>query len=203
VNDDGLVSVWQDVFVENVEKPPDELVIDDVETLKAMADPTRLAIMSVLNRSPDLPVMSVKEIAAELGEPQTKLYRHIKQLEAAGLIRVAATRMVSGILEQRYQATHLSMRLGRKLFRQHPAELSEAFHTVFDMFLDGFIGANQREAEPDEELRPTAMFGDAKVSPQTVDELRRRLKDLWEWLEQRNEPKDGVTVHLLTGFYVG
>jgi DNA-binding MarR family transcriptional regulator len=41
--------------------------------------------------------MSVKELAEELGEPQTKLYRHVKQLEAAGLIRIAASRMVSGI----------------------------------------------------------------------------------------------------------
>src|SRR5690242_6610077 len=71
-----------------------------------MADPIRLAILAALMKSRrNLPVMSVKELAAELGEPQTKLYRHVRQLEAAGLIRVASTRMVSGILEQRYQAS--------------------------------------------------------------------------------------------------
>src|SRR5580698_2917994 len=75
--------------------------VDSVAALKAMADPTRLAILAALMRTRDLPVMSVKELAAELGEPQTKLYRHVRQLEAAGLIRVASTRMVSGILEQR------------------------------------------------------------------------------------------------------
>src|SRR5580693_6695424 len=66
--------------------------VDSVAALKAMADPTRLAILAALMRTRDLPVMSVKELAAELGEPQTKLYRHVRQLEAAGLIRVASTR---------------------------------------------------------------------------------------------------------------
>ena len=62
-------------------------------------------------------VMSVKELAAELGEPQTKLYRHVKQLESTGLIRVAASRLVSGILEQRYQACQTDLRLGPGLMR--------------------------------------------------------------------------------------
>jgi DNA-binding transcriptional ArsR family regulator len=44
--------------------------------------------------------MSVKELAQHLGEPQTKLYRHVKQLEAAGLIEVAATRMVDRARKQ-------------------------------------------------------------------------------------------------------
>ena len=102
------VSIWQDVNVnerDHEAAPPTTRTVATVDMLKAMADPTRIAILTVLMEHPsDLPVMSVKEIAARLGEPQTKLYRHIKQLEAAGLIKVAATRMVSGILEQRYQA---------------------------------------------------------------------------------------------------
>ena len=31
-----------------------------------------------------VPVMSVKELAQHLGEPQAKLYRHVKQLEPPG-----------------------------------------------------------------------------------------------------------------------
>ena len=86
--------------------------IDTVEGLRALADPVRLAILAALDaQGPDaaLPVLSVKELARRLDEPQTKLYRHVKQLEAAGLIHVAATRMVSGILEQRYQASQRSV----------------------------------------------------------------------------------------------
>ena len=51
--------------------------VADVETLKALADPLRLAILAALMQGPAAQprVMSVKELATELGEPQTKLYR--------------------------------------------------------------------------------------------------------------------------------
>ncbi|HEX7994067.1 MAG TPA: helix-turn-helix domain-containing protein, partial [Streptosporangiaceae bacterium] len=66
-----------------------------VDVLKALADPLRLNILYALTRrrGPDLPARTAKELAAELGEPQTKLYRHIKHLEAAGLIRSVSSRV--------------------------------------------------------------------------------------------------------------
>ncbi len=84
VNDDMNVSMWQDVAMEQptAQAPPAAeteplavRTVDDVDVLKAMADPTRMAILAALMKSRrDLPVMSVKELAAELREPQTKLY---------------------------------------------------------------------------------------------------------------------------------
>src|SRR5690348_7239748 len=99
MNDGITVSMWQDVSMEQpaAEVDPQPIrTVDDVEVLKALADPTRIAILAALMKAGrDLPIMSVKELAAELGQPQTKLYRHVRQLEAAGLIKVAATRLVS------------------------------------------------------------------------------------------------------------
>jgi hypothetical protein len=46
----------------------------------------------------------------------------VKQLEAAGLIEVAATRMVSGIPEQRYRARQRSLQLSAALLRRHADE---------------------------------------------------------------------------------
>jgi DNA-binding transcriptional ArsR family regulator len=88
--------------------------VTTVAELKALADPLRLAILDALvgGATRELRVLSVKELAAELGEPKTKLYRHIKLLEAAGLIRVAATRLVSGIVEHRYQARQVDLFIG-------------------------------------------------------------------------------------------
>jgi DNA-binding transcriptional ArsR family regulator len=88
--------------------------IADVGTLRVLSDPLRLAILRTLMEVPDR-VMSVKELAAALGEPQTRLYRHVKQLEARDLIRVAQTRVVSGITEQQYQAGQLDLQLDRTL----------------------------------------------------------------------------------------
>jgi DNA-binding transcriptional ArsR family regulator len=87
----------------------DEVVrtITDVDTIKALADPTRLAILRALSR--DRMPKSAKELAEDLGQPQTKLYRHLKVLQEAGLIEPAETRVVSGIVETKYRAMQSSV----------------------------------------------------------------------------------------------
>jgi DNA-binding transcriptional ArsR family regulator len=232
VNDDMNVSVWQDV---RMEQPPAESqsaaeaqsaadgpavtaveplavrTVDDVDVLKAMADPTRLAILAALMKSRrNLPVMSVKELAAELGEPQTKLYRHVRQLEAAGLIRVASTRMVSGILEQRYQASQRDLALGRGMLKEHAEESVAALQVLLDRFRDGFAAAflaRQRSAAelPDDEAYrvPALTMTDLRISPAKAAELTARLKEITDELnEEQAEDPGGVRVNLLIGWYL-
>jgi DNA-binding transcriptional ArsR family regulator len=78
----------------------DEFVIEDIETLRILAEPLRMRIHFELHEP-----RTVKELAAALGLPQTRLYYHIKLLERARLIRVVAKRIVSGIEERTYQTT--------------------------------------------------------------------------------------------------
>src|SRR6266699_3542125 len=97
--------------------------VSNIDVLKALADPVRMNLLYALTRGRGMvmPAMSVKELAAELGEPQTKLYRHIKHLESAGLIRAVASRVVSGIIEQRYQASQADFLVGDSLTDQEKA----------------------------------------------------------------------------------
>src|ERR1700761_4928208 len=146
--------------------------IDSVEGLRALADPVRLAILSALDtraRDGELPVMSVKELAQHLGEPQTKLYRHVKQLEAAGLIEVAATRMVSGILEQRYRVRQSDLRLSAALFQRHTDETEAAVRSAFDAFLRRvFDQARNEDRPPDASDNPLLHVSEVQVSPQAA-----------------------------------
>jgi len=166
-------------------------------TLKALADPTRLAILTALTRSPDLPVMSVKELAANLREPQTKLYRHVRQLEEAGLIRVAATRMVSGILEQRYQAIRRDLRLSPTMLRENMDETEAALQVLLDEFRNGILAATLRESGE----RPVMFLSAKTLTPATAAELRRRLKEVSEWLDELPGESGGVPVNLMVGLY--
>ncbi len=113
--------------------------VTTVAELKALADPLRLAILDALTggATRELRVLSVKELAAELGEPKTKLYRHIKLLEAAGFIRVAATRLVSGIVEQRYQACQVDLFVGPWATREY-GEVEEAANILVGFTLDRY-----------------------------------------------------------------
>jgi DNA-binding transcriptional ArsR family regulator len=209
-----FVSIWQDGPMEQpwAESHTQAVrTLDNVDALKALADPTRLAILAALMRTPrDLPVMSVKELAAELGEPQTKLYRHVRQLEAAGLIKVASTRMVSGILEQRYQASQQDLMLGRGLVQEHADESEAAMQVVLDRYRDGFfttVRADQRSGDdvPAGEAyrKPVLFMSDLKVSPAKAAELRSKLEEIVDSLkDETGEDPDGIPLNLLIGCYV-
>ncbi len=177
--------------------------IDTVEGLRALADPVRLAILSALNRrAPDggLPVMSVKELAKELGEPQTKLYRHVKQLEAAELIEVAAARMVSGILEQRYRARQSDLRLSAALFRQHADESEAAVRSAFEAFLGDFFDQARKGGWPDAEPdKPIMLFFKDQVSSASAERIRVRMVELTREIAEAEAGDEQIDVAL--GFY--
>jgi hypothetical protein len=79
----------------------EQAIIEDVETLKVLADPLRMRIVSECELAP----RTVKELAHLLDVPATRLYYHVKLLESRQLIRVFRTRMVSGIEERTYRTT--------------------------------------------------------------------------------------------------
>jgi DNA-binding transcriptional ArsR family regulator len=92
--------------VESVESPETVAldavhVISDIETLRVVADRTRLDLLDLLRSAP----RTVKELATALDLPATKLYYHMRLLEEHRLIRVVGTRLVSGILEKSYQTS--------------------------------------------------------------------------------------------------
>jgi DNA-binding transcriptional ArsR family regulator len=210
--------MWQDGVMEQrlppgrspSEQAPSVRSVDNVDVLKAMADPTRLAILAALMKSrPDLPVMSVKELAAELGEPQTKLYRHVRQLEAAGLIKVASTRIVSGILEQRYQACQQDLTIGRGFLHEHADESEVAMQAVLDHYRDGFFTAFRADQRPADEVpvdepyrKPVLFMTDLRVSPAKAAELTRKLAEIMNDLHDKEADPDGVQLNLLIGSFV-
>lgn len=215
-----IVRMWQDVSMEQVTAeaeagvdagPQAVRTVDNVDMLKAMADPTRLAILVALMKTRNnLPVMSVKELAAELGEPQTKLYRHVRQLEAAGLIGVARTRMVSGILEQRYQACQQDLTFARGFLSDHADESISVMQVMLDRFRDGFFAAflaSQRSADeiPARESyrKPVLFMSDLKISPARAAELKDKLEEIMNGFhDEQAEDPDGIPVNLLIGCYV-
>ena len=73
----------------------------NVETVRVLFHPQRLKIIEALEGEP----RTVKQVAAELKIAPTKLYYHVKLLEAHRLIHVVNTRVVSGIIEKQYRVT--------------------------------------------------------------------------------------------------
>ena len=98
------------------------LEINDLETLKVITEPTRLAILESLSKPG-----SVTEIAERLEVPRTRLYHHIKLLEERGVIQVASTRKKGAIEEAIYEPAASSFEPGPKLRESgDPTERAEA-----------------------------------------------------------------------------
>jgi DNA-binding transcriptional ArsR family regulator len=174
--------------------PQAERLISDAETLKALADPLRLRILETMVTRATEP-WSVKELATAMGVPQTRLYHHIDLLAERDLIRPAAQRVVSGIIETRYRIAALSMRLDPKLLSGE-GEAGAGADAVLATVLDaarGEIAAALRSAslEPDGSTapdRPLLSRGVTLLTPARAAELRARIDALTA--EYGSDPSD-------------
>lgn len=98
---------------------PEELyIVDNLETLKVVADPLRLQILAQLRDQPQ----SAKQLANSLGVALKKLYYHLNLLEEHQLIRVVNTRIVSGIIEKTYRVTAYRLSVERDLLAPSDAD---------------------------------------------------------------------------------
>jgi len=172
-------------------EPDAERLISDVETLKAISDPLRLRILETMVARKDA-LWSVKELAAQLEVPQTRLYHHVDLLLERDLIRVASQRIVSGIIESRYRVAALSFRLDSALLSGETATAQEAnrelLHGVFDSTREEFgrvlhdyladhpgadlSGTGDRDPDPE---RPIVTRGLAMLPPAKAGEFKERL----------------------------
>jgi DNA-binding transcriptional ArsR family regulator len=189
--------------------------VDDVETLKALSDPLRLSILRVMMDSAGEPrAWTAKELASELAEPQTKLYRHLKHLEEARLIKVAETRVVSGIVEQRYVSAQRTVELSRDFLATTPgSEPSEdqrsAVVGVVGSAVTGFVRGFELALRSgavglgatDPERRPAVMVGDLRMPADRAAAFHARFKQLIDEVNAEPNDPEGVPVHVMVALY--
>jgi DNA-binding transcriptional ArsR family regulator len=186
-------------------EPAAEMVITDVEQLKAISDPLRLQLLERISGEPGR-TWTAKELAADLETKQTKLYHHLALLEQRGFIRVAATRVVSGIQEKRYRATASSFRVDRSLLTGADSEVATAgaLDAIFDKARGEIMaglrsGAINLDPKDPKRHRMGLWSSHARLSPAKV----KRVMRLVEQLAEAGEADDpgGVEYGMLVGFY--
>ena len=171
--------------------------VTDIDTIKALADPTRMAILRALSR--DRLPKSAKELAEDLDQPQTKLYRHLKVLQEAGLIEPAETRVVSGIVETKYRAMQSAVSINPG---EHLDETREAMHSVIAGSLNDYrdrmlrsVDLDGPEAAVDEEAakkRGILINLSGTISAERADDFERRLEALVTEFDAFPRDPDGV-----------
>ena len=186
-------------------QPADKLTVTSLETVKVLSDPLRLQILEQMLGQP----VTVKQLAAELKIPQTKLYYHINMLEEHGLVRVVSTRVVSGIIEKQYWVTAYSIDLDRTLFaspggRGISEEVNGLLQTMFDgvrIDLNKSVEAglvdlarltNDEEREGSQMVLVRTL---AHVPEDRVEELYRKMNDLVKEFHSCDTDSPDAPVH--------
>lgn len=184
---------------------PVERVIDDLEALKVISDPLRLKILELTSADPER-AWTAKELAAGLRTSQTKLYHHLSLMEEHRFLRVAETRMVSGIMERRYAATAHGYRVDRSLLAGSGGEaaLAATLDTLFEKvraeILAGLHDGLIDESGTDPTRRRMALWAShARLSPADVRKVMRQIERLSELGE--SDDADGSQYGFLLAFY--
>ncbi len=187
------------------DSPAPELLLTEIEQLKAISDPVRLQMIELMAEPPIQP-WTAKELAARMGTKQTKLYHHLAVLEERGFIAVADTRVVSGILEKRYAATATSFRVDRSLFGGGDSEaVSAVLDAIFEKARTEIV-AGQRaglldlSAEEWEHRRMALWASHVRLSPSGVRKVMGLVNRLGEIDDDLDQP-DGAHYGLVVAFY--
>ena len=175
-------------------------VVADAAALKALADPIRLQMLELLAKDPSR-TWTVKEIAAQMGQPVTRLYHHMKLLEATHLVIDAETRIVSGIVEHRYRCAQRSIKLDEAMFGgadTREASIATVSGLVEQTREDIEVYLQRPDADPDKVTIARAV---ARLTEEERLEFMARLESVIDDIHERRRevqrdglPRSAITV---------
>lgn len=150
--------------------------IRDLEQVRLLSDPLKLRLIQAFAES----AKTTKQVAAELGESVTKLYRHVDALHDSGLLVVVAEKQKRGTIERTFRAVAQRFEADQTLFSgetggEAAAAARELFRATEAEILGVLANASDREDE-----QPIVMRIRGKASPEKIAELRATLS---AWLE--------------------
>jgi DNA-binding transcriptional ArsR family regulator len=171
-------------------EPAEHLTVTTPDQLQALSNQTRWRILGRLLVSP----ASVQQLARSLGVAKGTIGHHVRVLESAGLIRLAETHRVRGVVEKRYARVAKQFRLP-----ESDAVPEAARQEVGTMPLRQAIA----------EARPTSGQDDPSMSlvirARMPVERARRFAAMIEVLAAEfadGAPDEGETFGLVAGIYV-
>jgi predicted transcriptional regulator len=182
--------------------------INDLETLKVVADPVRNQIMEVLEKKPQ----NVKEVAEKLGLAPSKLYYHFNMLEKVGLIKVMETRQIANLIEKYYQTTSSFIDIDPNLLNFSTTEGKENLYTMVTSTIDTTredllrsLQARSLQIEQGAEgkLRSVTLSRYiSNMSDEKANEFHKRMQELLEeFIDTDTKDPDQQTFALTIALY--
>jgi predicted ArsR family transcriptional regulator len=160
------------------------LKISDLQQVRLLSDPLKLRLLQAFAENAG----TTKEVAAELGESVTKLYRHVDALHDAGLLEIVSERQKRGAIERTFRAVAKRFEADHTLFGEESGEegtraAREILRSAETEIL-GAIAKMNGERDRDAMLMRFRL----KASPERVEALHRSLV---EWCESVQADENG------------
>lgn len=165
-------------------KVTETFIINDLDTLRVLADPLRNQIVELLIMNP----LTVKQVAERLGLAPSKLYYHIGLLEKHGIIEVAETRMVANLQEKDYRTVAHTFAVAPELLSFGSTigrdTLNSIISSTMDTTREDFLRTVQartlamEQGEPSQERRAILTRETARVPESRLPEFMERLETL-------------------------
>lgn len=111
-----------------MEELADTFTIENLEQLRALADPLRMRILENLEQRP----MTMSQLGDAFGETTAKMHYHVRELEKFGFIKLVEKRERGGFIEKYYRAVAREVKISPDLLSTSPT--SELTRTVQDYF---------------------------------------------------------------------
>ena len=180
---------------------PESYVITDLSQIKALADPLRQQILGAFVTEP----RTTKQVATKLGQPPTKLYRHVDMLERVGLIRLVETRPKRGTTEKYFQAIahHFSVAQDSLAGGESMSVIESTFAEAFASAQEGLRKAVQCGALAEGAETPGAVvaIGSLSLAPEDLPKLSERISNLAKELGVGRPESETSRYSLLVALY--
>lgn len=199
---EGEVLLPEDVPV-TMPTLPAKLRIHTAQQFKALGDPTRERILSIIKHEP----LTSKQLGERLHIPPGTVGHHLQVLEAAGLAQVVARRLVRGIVAKYYTRT------ARLFLFDFPPEISPKFESSLKFLTDAreelaeTLLADEEQnhlslTSVDDEPYCTLGFPHARLSEERARDFGRRLGELLDEFATADPDPDGQIYALSMAYFV-
>ena len=161
-------------------KPAPVLMVNDLETLKILADLLRNQILEIL--APER--LTVNQIAEKLGLAPSKLYYHINLMEKQGLIQEVVSITKGNIIEKVYWITAYECKMADNLCNFSTSEGQQSIMTS----MVAPINTTREDIIRSLEARATAIEQGAKAHPRNF-RVYREVRNISDKLADQFDEK--------------
>lgn len=192
-------------------KIAEEIRITDLETLKVISAPLRVQILEWIGLASDAgQLTTVKQLSEDLDIPPTKLYYHINLLEKHGLIQIAETKVVSGIIEKYYQIAAKRIRADLDISKNATIDRDEGIALTLSslkiMFDKAYMNVEKslqhRMQESDEEQETATMLTSQAMMQLSLEQAENFIAEVNQLINEytRINNPDGLAFGLTIVF---